>query len=57
MSHEIQRIDEGSRTSWLPLIIVMLCQVQISVDAFTVSIQGVVEDEEGSASGTRPTSR
>jgi len=34
----------SSRTSWLPLAIVMLCQVQISFNAFNVSIQGIVED-------------
>ena len=31
-------------TSWLPLAIVMLCQVQISFNAWNVSIQGIVED-------------
>ncbi len=34
----------ASRTSWLPLAIVMLCQVQLSFNAFNVSIQGIVED-------------
>ena len=33
-----------SRASWLPLAIVMLCQIQISFNAFNVSIQGIVED-------------
>lgn len=37
-------IGEETRTSWLPLGIVMLCQIQISFNAFNVSIQGIVED-------------
>lgn len=32
------------RTSWLPLIIVMLCQIQISFNAFNVSITGITQD-------------
>lgn len=32
------------RSSWLPLAIVMLIQVQLSFNAFNVSIQGIVED-------------
>ncbi len=32
------------RASWFPLIIVMLCQVQVSFNAFNVSIEGIVED-------------
>ena len=32
------------RTSWLPLLIVMLCQIQISFNAFNVSIEGIVDD-------------
>jgi MFS family permease len=35
---------EETRSSWLPLAIVMLCQVQLSFNAFNVSIQGIVED-------------
>lgn len=35
---------EGTNASWFPLIVVMLCQVQISFNAFNVSIQGIVED-------------
>lgn len=33
-----------SKTSWFPLFIVMLCQIQLSFNAFNVSIQGIVED-------------
>lgn len=35
---------ESTRTSWLPLIIVMLCQIQLSFNAFNVSIAGITED-------------
>lgn len=33
-----------TRASWLPLIIVMLCQVQLSFNAFNVSITGITQD-------------
>jgi MFS family permease len=33
-----------SRTSWFPLAIVMLCQIQVSFNAFNVSIEGIVQD-------------
>lgn len=33
-----------SRVSWFPLAIVMLCQIQVSFNAFNVSIEGIVED-------------
>ena len=33
-----------SRASWLPLIIVMLCQIQLSFNAFNVSIAGITTD-------------
>lgn len=33
-----------ARTSWFPLAIVMLCQIQVSFNAFNVSIEGIVED-------------
>lgn len=33
-----------SRASWFPLAIVMLCQIQVSFNAFNVSIEGIVED-------------
>ena len=36
--------DTPPRTSWLPLVIVMMCQIQLSFNAFNVSIQGIVED-------------
>ena len=32
------------RVSWFPLAIVMLCQIQVSFNAFNVSIEGIVED-------------
>lgn len=37
-------VDEGVKRSWLPLAIVMLCQVQVSFNAFNVSIEGIVSD-------------
>lgn len=33
-----------TRASWLPLIIVMLCQIQLSFNAFNVSIAGITTD-------------
>jgi MFS family permease len=36
--------DNEPRTSWFPLVVVMLCQIQISFNAFNVSIEGIVED-------------
>lgn len=33
-----------TRGSWFPLFVVMLCQVQISFNAFNVSIEGIVAD-------------
>lgn len=33
-----------TRASWFPLVVVMLCQIQISFNAFNVSIEGIVED-------------
>jgi hypothetical protein len=33
-----------SKASWFPLAIVMLCQIQVSFNAFNVSIEGIVED-------------
>lgn len=37
-------IDGESKASWLPLIIVMFAQIQISFNAFNVSISGITED-------------
>lgn len=34
----------SARASWLPLIIVMLCQIQLSFNAFNVSIAGITHD-------------
>ena len=36
--------ENETRTSWFPLAVVMLCQIQISFNAFNVSIEGIVED-------------
>ena len=33
-----------ARASWFPLAIVMLCQIQVSFNAFNVSIEGIVHD-------------
>lgn len=33
-----------ARTSWFPLAIEMLCQIQVSFNAFNVSIEGIVKD-------------
>ncbi len=33
-----------TKASWFPLAIVMLCQIQVSFNAFNVSIEGIVED-------------
>ncbi len=33
-----------AKASWFPLAIVMLCQIQVSFNAFNVSIEGIVED-------------
>jgi MFS family permease len=43
-SQTAQPAADEARASWLPLLIVMLCQIQISFNAFNVSIQGIVED-------------
>src|SRR4051812_38885447 len=32
------------KASWLPLLIVMLCQVQLSFNAWNVSINGITQD-------------
>lgn len=32
------------KASWFPLAIVMLCQIQVSFNAFNVSIEGIVDD-------------
>ena len=32
------------RASWFPLAIVMMCQIQVSFNAFNVSIEGIVQD-------------
>lgn len=32
------------KASWLPLLIVMMCQIQLSFNAFNVSISGITED-------------
>jgi MFS family permease len=32
------------KTSWFPLAVVMLCQIQMSFNAFNVSIEGIVDD-------------
>jgi MFS family permease len=33
-----------AKASWFPLAIVMLCQIQLSFNAFNVSIEGIVDD-------------
>lgn len=33
-----------AKASWLPLLIVMMCQIQLSFNAFNVSITGITED-------------
>jgi MFS family permease len=33
-----------AKVSWFPLAIVMLCQIQVSFNAFNVSIEGIVND-------------
>jgi len=37
-------VDNETRAGWLPLIIVMLCQIQLSFNAFNVSITGITQD-------------
>ncbi len=32
------------KASWFPLVIVMMCQIQVSFNAFNVSIEGIVDD-------------
>jgi MFS family permease len=32
------------KASWFPLVIVMMCQIQVSFNAFNVSIEGIVAD-------------
>ena len=36
--------DNETKVSWLPLIIVMMCQIQLSFNAFNVSITGITKD-------------
>ncbi len=36
--------DNETKVSWLPLIIVMMCQIQLSFNAFNVSITGITQD-------------
>ena len=36
--------ESASKASWLPVVIVMLAQVQLSFNAFNVSITGIVKD-------------
>ena len=35
---------DDTKASWLPLMVVMLCQIQISFNAFNVSIKGITTD-------------
>ena len=37
-------VDNETKASWLPLIIVMMCQIQLSFNAFNVSITGITQD-------------
>ena len=43
MSTSASPVDVA-KASWFPLAIVMLCQIQVSFNAFNVSIEGIVED-------------
>jgi MFS family permease len=38
------QLGDAARASWFPLGIIMLCQIQMSFNAFNVSIEGIVED-------------
>jgi MFS family permease len=42
--HTAASPTDNMRTSWFPLAVVMLCQIQVSFNAFNVSIEGIVED-------------
>ncbi len=37
-------LGNETKASWLPLIIVMMCQIQLSFNAFNVSITGITQD-------------
>ena len=44
MSGATTTTEEATQASWLPLIIVMLAQIQFSFNAFNVSISGITRD-------------
>jgi MFS family permease len=37
-------VESAPKVSWFPLAVVMLCQIQVSFNAFNVSIEGIVTD-------------